>query len=65
MDKEQNMNNNADENNGFWCMSGSPMYQIRSAITSTTLMEDSTVKHFIFIRYVSNVQLEGCCATAV
>ena len=53
------------KNNGFWCMSRSPKYQIRTAITSTTLMEGSTVQRCIFISYVSNVQPEGGCAEAV
>ena len=46
-------------------MSRSLKYQIRTAITSTTLMEGSTVQRCIFISYVSNVQPEGGCATAV
>lgn len=53
------------KNNGFWCVSRSLKYQIRTAITSTTLMEGSTVQCCIFIRYVSNVQPEGGCTTAV
>ena len=46
------------KNNGLWCVSRSPKYQIRSAITSTTLMEGSTVQRCIFKSYVSNVQPE-------
>ena len=56
MDKERNMQM---KNNGFWCVSRSLKYQIRTAITSTTLMEGSTVQCCIFISYVCNVQPEG------
>ena len=65
MDKERNMKNNADEKQWILVYVTLSKVPIRTAITSTTLMEGSTVQRCIFIRYVSNVQPEGGCTTAV